>query len=427
MATITLNDPKTVLSNQPLAASFLNNTETTVYKSDGEGNDTKVEYTVADVYDDAAVIGSELEKIITNYGVDVLKDLMPKVISVLELLENLTIKSERENEEKSELKMKIHSLEYEKSQRNNERERFEKELEEIEEKWQKESFKLIDMVNKLKDENKRLNDSLTQNSTFLKSTEHLVIKQEELDYIRQIKEENIKLKEINRFKEKEIEQKMTESEALTSQIETLSNTMLNFRRKQIVSQNQIEKMVKAKAELECTVTERDQQLSIIREKLHMHNIHKEDKSNYIEHDDDELEETKEKIEYKKLNPQFNENESFDNEVTEMIMINSKDPNRPRFTLKELQKVLMEKNQLTVKLDQTKDELEQLKKGDVMNQNDGEVQGPINKEPDDKIEGSKSTTTSGIRRFFSFFFSNNDGTSEADQDDTAVSDTMINEN
>lgn len=160
------------MMNQPITTNFLNtNMSGTLYHT-SEGP-TKTEYTVADVYDDAAVIGSELEKIITNYGSDVLKDLMPKVISVLEILENLTIKNERENEEISELKMRIHSLEYEKAQRNDEREKFEKELEEIEEKWQKESFKLIDMVNKMKDENKRLNESLDQNNSILKSSDHL--------------------------------------------------------------------------------------------------------------------------------------------------------------------------------------------------------------------------------------------------------------
>ena len=84
------------------------------------------DYSLADVYDDAAIIGSELEKIINNYGSDVLKDLMPKVISVLELLETLTIKKERENDELNELRMRINSLEMEKAARNNEREKFEK-------------------------------------------------------------------------------------------------------------------------------------------------------------------------------------------------------------------------------------------------------------------------------------------------------------
>lgn len=177
-------------------------------------NEVVNEYTVADVYDDAAVIGSELEKIITNHGSDVLRDLMPKVIGVLELLEILTIKNEKENKEKNELKMRIHSLEYEKVQRNSEREKFEKELEEIEEKWQKESFKLIDMVNKLKEENKRLNESLDQNTSLFDSKEHIFIKQEELDFIKQIKDENIKLKEMNRYKDRELEQKLSETEAV---------------------------------------------------------------------------------------------------------------------------------------------------------------------------------------------------------------------
>lgn len=84
------------------------------------------EYTLADVYDDAAIIGSELEKIINNYGSDILKDLMPKVISVLELLESMTIEKEKENDQLNELKIKINSLEMDKTNRNNERERFEK-------------------------------------------------------------------------------------------------------------------------------------------------------------------------------------------------------------------------------------------------------------------------------------------------------------
>lgn len=159
---------KSSLLTHPLSNNFLQTNTNTVYN---QSSDSRNSYTLADVYDDASVIGSELEKIITNYGSDVLKDLMPKVINVLELLESLTIKNEKENEEIDELKMKLHSLEYEKAQRNNEREKFEKELEEIEEKWQKESFKLLDMVNKLKDDNKRLTD-LAQNSTMLKS-DHL--------------------------------------------------------------------------------------------------------------------------------------------------------------------------------------------------------------------------------------------------------------
>jgi RILP-like protein 1 len=89
-------------------------------------NDQLYDYTVADVYDDAAIIGKELEKIIANYGSDILKDLMPKVIHVLELLENLIVKNEKENDELIELKTKVNSLEIEKANRLNEKEKFDK-------------------------------------------------------------------------------------------------------------------------------------------------------------------------------------------------------------------------------------------------------------------------------------------------------------
>jgi hypothetical protein len=89
-------------------------------------NSSISDYSLADIYEDAAVIGSELEKIINNYGSDVLKDLMPKVINVLELLESLTIKNEQENDELNELRMRVNCLEAEKTQRTNEKEKFEK-------------------------------------------------------------------------------------------------------------------------------------------------------------------------------------------------------------------------------------------------------------------------------------------------------------
>ena len=47
------------------------------------------------------------------------------------------------------------------------------ELEEIEEKWKQETMKLIGMVNKLKDDNKRLNESLAQTSSTLKQNDQL--------------------------------------------------------------------------------------------------------------------------------------------------------------------------------------------------------------------------------------------------------------
>jgi hypothetical protein len=133
--------------------------------------------------------------------------------------------------------------------------------------------------------------------------------------------------------------------------------MLNYRRKQIVAQNQIEKLVKAKAELECRVTERDQQLNAMRKKLHNRSIQNDDQSNYLNLENEEVTKSRTTSEIS-----INSAQSLKTEVSETISINPKDPDRPRFTLKELQKVLMEKNQLTVELDETRDELVHLKRG-----------------------------------------------------------------
>lgn len=173
MATTTLI--KTGINKQNYKMQTTNSTAVnlTLQQQQTHNHIHRIEYSLADVYDDAAIIGSELEKIITNYGADVIKDLMPKVISVLELLEDLTIKNEKENDEISDLKSRISGLEAEKTQRINERDKFEKELEEIEDKWKSESLKLIDMVNKLKEENKRLNESLAQNNSISVQNEQL--------------------------------------------------------------------------------------------------------------------------------------------------------------------------------------------------------------------------------------------------------------
>jgi hypothetical protein len=147
--------------------------------------------------------------------------------------------------------------------------------------------------------------------------------------------------------------------------------MLNFRRKQILAQNQIEKMVKAKAELECLLTEKEHQLNLIKERLHLKNINDLDKEAAFEQSS--VAETRKLDQSHQINvspaslssslsqDMTDNKECSNNELNNMLIYDAKDPNRPRFTLKELQKVLMEKNELTIKLDQTQDELEQLRR------------------------------------------------------------------
>ncbi len=108
------------------------------------------------------------------------------------------------------------------------------------------------------------------------------------------------------------------------------------------------------AELECAVTEKEHQLNLIKEKLHMKSVQEDDQNAFEEVRQRRASELPASALSAAAKQQAQD-------LKNMLMIDTKDPNRPRFTLRELEKVLMEKNQLTVKLDQTKDELEHLRK------------------------------------------------------------------
>lgn len=70
-----------------------------------------VRLSVVDVYDIAADIGKEFEKIIDEYGPDVLTSLMPRVITALEQLERVAEKQEASGAAIEELRSTISVLE----------------------------------------------------------------------------------------------------------------------------------------------------------------------------------------------------------------------------------------------------------------------------------------------------------------------------
>ncbi|CAF4819262.1 unnamed protein product, partial [Rotaria socialis] len=97
------------------------------------------------------------------------RDLVPKVIHILELLELQAAKNEKETDQLMEMKSRIERLEIEKNETRELREKFDRELELIEEQWRKEADNLMGLVSKLEDENRRLRDEL-QHKTNLNET-----------------------------------------------------------------------------------------------------------------------------------------------------------------------------------------------------------------------------------------------------------------
>lgn len=72
-----------------------------------------VELTTAEVYEQASVIGQDIEKIIELYGHEAVIDLMPRVVTVLEELELLVCEREKEKLEIAELRMENERLYFE--------------------------------------------------------------------------------------------------------------------------------------------------------------------------------------------------------------------------------------------------------------------------------------------------------------------------
>ena len=72
--------------------------------------------TVMDVYDIAAVVGQEFERIIDQYGCEALSRLMPKVVRVLEILEVMVSRNSI-SPETEELRLELDRLRLERLER----------------------------------------------------------------------------------------------------------------------------------------------------------------------------------------------------------------------------------------------------------------------------------------------------------------------
>lgn len=79
-------------------------------------NKNAAELTVMDVYDIAADVGQEFERIIDQYGCELLLRLMPKVVRILEVLEVFVSRS-AVNPEAEELRRELDRLQQERNDR----------------------------------------------------------------------------------------------------------------------------------------------------------------------------------------------------------------------------------------------------------------------------------------------------------------------
>ncbi|CAG9815042.1 unnamed protein product [Phaedon cochleariae] len=367
-------------------------------------SDLSGDVTVVDVYDIASDIGKECEKIIDRYGADAVTALMPKVINALELLESLATRNERENTMLHEMQAKISQLENDKLEKAEYRHKFEKELEIIEEQWRSETKELVTLVAKLQEDNRKL--AKDQSPNYVTPTAPTA----DSDILQRLKDSVEKQRYELRFKDKQLQEKNVDVDNLKTQVEKLTNSSRELRRKHKSMQSQVRILCDERADFLVQLQDQQRDISALRQRLGLAQKENEDLS-----------------------------------MTDLPIPSNKavfdldDPNRPRFTTQELKDILHERNELKARVSDLEDELdtyrpknkaETLKKlfplmdkieiacENLIASNsskpptpprsesppldiDAPVQGPLPYEPDD---APWKRSESGIRKFFRKIFS-----------------------
>ncbi|XP_016366083.1 RILP-like protein 1 isoform X2 [Sinocyclocheilus rhinocerous] len=347
--------------------------------------------TVMDVYDIAAVVGQEFERIIDQYGCEALSRLMPKVVRVLEILEVLVSRNSI-SPETEELRLELDRLRLERMDRLEKERKHKKELELVEDVWRGEAQDLLSQIAQLQEENKTLLNNLSVKECPM--TEEDIQKQEgmterERQVMKKLKEVVDKQRDEIRAKDRELTLKNEDIEALQQQLNRLMRINHDLRHKITVVEAQGKALIEQKVELEASGQARQQELGNLRQEVvRLKERLKEQGKTSAETEEPagppspaqdlaselfvgglEIEEGPLHFIPRTRAPgaltDDGEEEKDDEEAAflwevlcddDMSSNDPKDPNRPRFTLQELRDVLHERNELKAKVFMLQEEI-----------------------------------------------------------------------
>ncbi|XP_013145654.1 PREDICTED: RILP-like protein homolog isoform X1 [Papilio polytes] len=340
--------------------------------------------TVVDVYDLASDIGKECEIIIEKYGPDAVTALLPKVINALELLENLAVRNEKENQALLELTAKISQLENDKIEKAEYRQRFEKEIEAIEEQWRTESADLVTAVARLQDENKRLRRTINAPADGT-SAPPSPAREHDQEVLSRLSSTAEKQRATLRHQEVQLQEKQQLIESLTNQVDKLAQVSRDLRRKHKQLQNQMRLVCEERTELTAIVQSQQRDIAVLQQ-TDAQKTHK----------------------CTSCGAGFPEGGEDGDQSS-----------RPTFSVRELRAILHERNELKLKLNRLEEQLQALQvepqpdstssdtsssvSTTVNEEEEAPVQGPLPAEPDD----APWKRNSGIRKFFRKLFAESD--------------------
>lgn len=203
--------------------------------------------TTADVYEEASLIGQDIEKIIERFGHDAVMDLMPKIIRVLERLELVVGEKEKDKLEIAELKLENERLYLEIKREASQRRKLDEELYQISATGETDNLKAT--LIKLQEENRKLRLEYEVSANNQPATAYISAPGDaELMY--KMKETIDNQRDTIRSKNMEIDGLRNDLEAMEEQIERLTNINESVRKTLGTSQARISVLAKEKAELQ---------------------------------------------------------------------------------------------------------------------------------------------------------------------------------
>ncbi|KAM9744339.1 RILP-like protein 1 [Menidia menidia] len=222
------------------------------------------ELTVMDVYDIAAVLGHEFERVIDKFGCECLVGVVPRVVRVLELLEALVSRGAG-GHEAEDLRGELERLRRERSDRSGQERKHQTELEQVEEVWRGEVQDLLSQIAQLQAENKRLSVSLSLKESSITEEDPQTegTSEKENQELKKLQDSVDKQRDEIRAKDRELLLRNEDVEALQLQQHRLMRINQDLLHRVTVLEAQGKMVIQQRAELEAAAQARQQELGAL--------------------------------------------------------------------------------------------------------------------------------------------------------------------
>lgn len=360
-----------------------------------------------DVYDIAALLGRGFERALAagteggEVAREAVHELMAPVIRVLEMLEALAVRNGADTESTT-LREQLESAKRETITLSARDSRHKQELDLVETYWREREEEMMGCMTELQEENRKLDSALRRRDTDsadteVEETQAEGLTEKERDVMIKLKEVVDKQRDEIRAKDRDIGQKNEDVEALQQQLSRLIKINNELRHKLAVMEAQGKSLIEQKVELEADLQSREQEIGRLRETaasvasafLEQSECQEGAVAHHPGMGEDKL----------SFFPGVEDEEDESVWMDGKLVVDLKDPNRPRFTLQELREVLQERNELKAKLFLLQEELAYYKSED----SDLDPSPPVRALPSQHAIVKPSPQDSGIRRLFSFFY------------------------